>query len=154
MLDGITETVCVVVGGVDAPVKHRQPSPPTSPSAIIHSPATSPPLPCQRIPFIPCAMVWRILDSIGHRVHLSIFHHQLHSKRGLTLRKFALSHCLRRTGAQAISKHRSISSLAHWPTQTKLPFWDPTSKSSKDSSIGRSLHGEGKGLWPLSSSPL
>lgn len=110
--------------------------------------------PRQCVPFVPCAMVRCILDSIGHRVHLAILHHQLHSKCGLTLCKLAFAHGLRRTRAQATSKHRSISSLAHWPTQTKLPFWDTTSKSSSDSSIGRSLHGEGKELWPLSSSTL
>lgn len=39
------------------------------------------------------------------------------------------------------------------PTQTQLPLQNPTSKSSSDSSMGRSLQGEGNELWPLSSSP-
>lgn len=44
VFDGVTETVCIVVGGVDAPVEQKHKILPTSPSALIHSPATSPPL--------------------------------------------------------------------------------------------------------------
>lgn len=116
------------------------------PTLQLHSPT-----PCSHPPGVPCAMVWCILDSIGHRVHLAILHHQLHPQCGLTLCKLALAHCLTGARAQTASQHRGFSSST--PTQTQLPLQNPTSKSSSDSSMGRSLQGEGNELWPLSSSP-
>lgn len=40
-------------------------------------------------------MMWRVFDSVRHRVHLPILHDRLHPERSLSLGKQALLHPLK-----------------------------------------------------------
>lgn len=112
VLDGVTQTVGVVVRGVDTPAERRvEDSEQTggvfrrrclqyllqshSPRQVLRTVTfalcDTPPYTHHRsssqtsLPLVSCPMMWRVLDPVGHRVHLPVLHHHLHPERGLSL---------------------------------------------------------------------
>lgn len=105
VLNRVTEAVCVVVRGVDAPASQTWSaqaraqccSTPDTSSLPGNSEPFPPHVPGHgraSLPLVPSAMVWRELDTVGNGIHLPILHHQLHPQRGFPLPKLALSHVL------------------------------------------------------------
>lgn len=90
IFNGVTQTVSVVIGRIDAPAKKDKAS-----SLGIHC--------CEKrccgfflfIPFISCPMMRCVFYSVCHRIHLSILHDHLHPEGGLSLSKQALLHPLK-----------------------------------------------------------
>lgn len=94
ILDRVTQTVGVVIGGVDAPARHDSEANDTLQQHIKLKNKTKKNMAQIAIPCISRSMVGCVFDSIRYGVQLPVLHDHLHPQCGLSLRKQTILHPL------------------------------------------------------------
>lgn len=95
---------------------------------------------CVLIPFISCPMMWRVFDSVCHRVHLPVLHDHLHPERSLSLSKQPLFHPLKQhqrllNGSVSPGGWRSVMALQFLPFLVAHVRMTPEGRQRKESDI-------------------
>lgn len=93
ILDRITQTVGVVIGGVDAPARHERKANDTLKNKTTHEVKQN--TAEVAVPFISRPMVGCVFDSICYRVELPVLHDHLHPERRFSFSKQAVLHPLK-----------------------------------------------------------